>query len=251
MSDLQARGSNTAKNGFRNELFVIETFNNWKESQLAKDWLKEMNYNLLEIDEVKAVKVSGSFKSDVQVQINVCIKLKNIVDIQNISVKLVSNSQGFNQIDKRRVDKYIELWDIPADIANTLKLYCGEIKPEISNTRDRRRMFLDEFSNKERLDLINFLNNQKTLIVSDILKGRGKFAAEWMLVILNLEGQEIKWVIKPMNFVLNFFGNGEILVTNQGNIKIGRIGLQRKGGDGGRDSANMLQFKINPCQLFD
>ena len=43
-----------------------------------------MNYNLLEIDEVKAVKVSGNFKSDVQVQINVCIKLKNTVDIQNI-----------------------------------------------------------------------------------------------------------------------------------------------------------------------
>jgi hypothetical protein len=251
MSDLQARGSKTAKNGFRNELFVIETFNNWKGSELAKGWLKEMNYNLLEIDEVKAVKVSGSFKSDVQVQINVCIKLKNTVDIQNISVKLVSNPQGFNQIDKRKVDKYIELWDIPADIANTLKRYCGEIKPEISNTRDSRRIFLDEFRDKERLDLINFLNNQKTLIVSDILKGRGKFAAEWMLVILNLEGQEIKWVIKPMNFVLNFFGNGEILVTSQGNIKIGKIGLQRKGGDGGRDSANMLQFKINPCQLFD
>jgi hypothetical protein len=240
MSDLQVRGSNTAKNGFRNELFVIETFNNWGNSELAKSWLKEMNYNLLEIDEVKAVKVSGSFKSDVQVQINVCIKLKNTVDIQNISVKLVSNPQGFNQIDKRKVDKYIGLWDIPVDIANTLKRYCGEIKPKHTETRDNRRMFLDEFSDKERLDLINFLNDQKTLIVSDILKGRGKFAAEWMLVILNLEGQEIKWVIKPMNFVLNFFGNGEILVTNQGNIKIGRIGLQR----------NMLQFKINPCQLF-
>lgn len=27
--------------------------------------------------------------------------------------------------------------------------------------------------------------------------------------------------------------------------------MQRKGGDGGRSSANMLQFKINPIKLFE
>ncbi len=26
---------------------------------------------------------------------------------------------------------------------------------------------------------------------------------------------------------------------------------KRKGGDGGRNTANMLQFKINPAELFD
>lgn len=27
--------------------------------------------------------------------------------------------------------------------------------------------------------------------------------------------------------------------------------MQRKGGDGGRNTANMLQFKLNPAELFD
>ncbi|PIP30525.1 type II restriction endonuclease, partial [bacterium (Candidatus Howlettbacteria) CG23_combo_of_CG06-09_8_20_14_all_37_9] len=27
--------------------------------------------------------------------------------------------------------------------------------------------------------------------------------------------------------------------------------MQRKGGDGGRESAKMLQFKINPVELFE
>jgi len=49
----------------------------------------------------------------------------------------------------------------------------------------------------------------------------------------------------------NYFGNGEILITSRGNFKIGRITMQRKGGDGGRPTANMLQFKINPAELFD
>jgi hypothetical protein len=27
--------------------------------------------------------------------------------------------------------------------------------------------------------------------------------------------------------------------------------MQRKGGDNGRQSANMLQFKLNPVEIFD
>ena len=93
-------------------------------------------------------------------------------------------------------------------------------------------------------------NYNKSLIVSDILKGQGKFAAEWMLVIQKID-KNARWILKPMNFCMNYFGNGEIEITARGNLKIGRITMQRKGGDGGRDTANMLQFKINPAELFD
>lgn len=88
------------------------------------------------------------------------------------------------------------------------------------------------------------------MIVSDILKGRGQFAAEWMLVILRIKQKDIKWVLKPINFCLNLFGNGEVSITKQGSLKIANITIQRKGGDGGRKTAQMLQFKINPCLLF-
>ena len=70
-----------------------------------------------------------------------------------------------------------------------------------------------------------------------------------------LVAQKIKensrWILKPMNFCLNHFGNGVVEITKQGNFKIGRITMQRKGGDNGRDTAKMLQFKINPAELFD
>lgn len=38
-------------------------------------------------------------------QVQVTIKLKEAIDAQNLQVKLVSNTKGFNQIDKRWVDK--------------------------------------------------------------------------------------------------------------------------------------------------
>jgi len=246
------RGSATAKNGFKNEIFVVEEFNNWKESELSQSWLKAMNYDLKEIENVKATKVKGSYKADVQVAINIEIKLKKLTDIQNLQVKLVSNPKGFNQIDKRWLKSYRELWDIPDDIYELLQYFTGEKKPKIHNPQDERRMFVNELSEDEQQLLLNFFSANKTLIVNDILKGRGKFSAEWMLVILKLkEVESIQWALEPMNKVLNHFGNGEIFITPRGSFKIGNITVQRKGGDNGRESANMLQFKINPAELID
>ncbi len=99
---------------------------------------------------------------------------------------------------------------------------------------------------------MNFFNDNKTLIVNDILKGRGKLLAEWMLVILKLKNREnIQWALEPINKVLNHFGNGEVKITPRGSFKIGNITVQRKGGDNGRETANMLQFKINPAELIN
>jgi len=244
-------GSKTAKDGFKNEAFVVDEFNAWKESDYAKKWLEAMEYNLDEIEYVKAEKIKGSFKADIQVQVRIEIKLKKLLDVQNLQVKLVSNPKGFNQIDKRWLKKYDELWSFPEDIIELFKYFTGELPPKIENPRDERRMFIDEFSLSEQEKMLKFLNENKTLIVTDILKGRGKFSAEWMLVILNLEEEKgIKWALEPINKVLNYFSSGEIGITPRGSLKIGRITIQRKGGDAGRDTARMLQFKINPAELI-
>ena len=182
--DLFELGSQIAKNGFKNEINVIEKFNNWHDNKLGQEWLKAMNYNLDEIEFVKANKIQGNFKSDIQVQISVEIKLKKLLDVQNLQVKLVSNPSGFNQINKRWTDKYVELWNIPNDVAIMLKHFTGEIKPYIANTKDSRRIFMNEFTQNEQKLIIDFIRINQSLIVSDILKGRGQFAAEWMLVII-------------------------------------------------------------------
>lgn len=245
--DLIKRGSQTAKDGFKNEEDIIKKFNNWKKDKDAQTWLILMKYDLSEIEYVEAVKISG-YKTDVQVQVT--IKLKKAIDIENLQVKLVSNLKGFNQIDKRWIDKYAEMWNMPTQVVSILKRYTGEEKPTIKNPKDKRRMFANEFSEVEQKVVLKWLKKNQSLIVSDILKGQGKFAAEWMLVAQKVE-KNARWILKPMNFCLNYFGNGKIEITNRGNFKIGRITMQRKGGDGGRNTVNMLQFKINPAELFE
>ena len=139
---------------------------------------------------------------------------------------------------------------MPQNIITILKKYTGEIKPTIKSPRDPRRMYADEFSKQSQEAILTWLKENQALIVSDILKGRGKFSAEWMLVIQKVN-KNAQWVLKPINYCLNFFGNGEILITPKGNFKIGKITMQRKGGDGGRDTAKMLQFKIDPTELLN
>ncbi len=239
-------GSKTAKDGFINEQLVVDKFNDWQTDETVKGWLQTMGYDLSEIEYIHAEKLHG-YKTDVQVQVT--IKLKNLIDAQNLQVKLVSNPKGFNQVDKRWIDNYVKMWNIPNNVTTTLKRYTGEIEPNIDNPRDERRMFTDELDWNDVNEMMEWIRTNKFLIVSDIMKGRGKYAAEWILVALKVESG-IKWLLEPINVAMNYFSQGDVTTTSQGNIKIGRITMQRKGGDGGRDSAKMLQFKLNPAELF-
>lgn len=215
-------GSQIAKDGFENEEDIIRKFNNWKHDEEAQDWLRTMQYNLQEIEYVKATKVKGSYKTDVQVQVT--IKLKEVIDAQNIQVKLVKNKKGFNQVDKRWIDKYVELWEIPENITNILKRYTGEIEPSIVEPKDERRMFANEFTEEEQKLVLAWLETNKVLIISDILKGRGKFSAEWILVAQKLP-HNARWVLQPINYCINHYCQGEVRITTKGNFRIAKVGM--------------------------
>ena len=240
-------GSKIARDGFENEKDIANKFINWKDDIEAQQWLKTMGYNLNDIEYVYAEVLHG-YKTDVQVQVT--IKLKNIIDAQNLQVKLVSNAKGFNQIDKRWIKNYAEMWEMPDNIVRLLKYYTGELEPYKKDTKDKRRMFMNEFSEHEQNEIIEYFEQNKMLIILDIVKGRGKFAAEWILVAQKYE-DIFRWILKPINVAINHYSEGKVEITNRGNLRIGRIGMQRKGGDAGRETANMLQFKVDPIELFD
>ena len=240
----EKKGSQIAKNGFKNEKDVAHKFNNWKLDKDAQKWLKIMEYDLNDIEYVIA-KILYGYKTDVQIT----IKLKSLIDAQNIQVKLISNPQGFNQIDKRWVSRYSEMWNMPKDVKKLLKYFTGELEPYKKDVKDSRRMFITEFTKEEQNKLLDFFKTNKILILNDIIKGREGFSAEWMLVAQKSEIQ--RWVLKPINVVLNHYGNGEVQITPRGSLRIGNATMQRKGGDNGCKTANMLQFKVNPAELFD
>lgn len=245
-TDLAKRGSNTAKNGFKNEQTVVDTFNQWQSNHLAQEWLIKLGYEISNIEYVKAEKVIGHFKADIQVFVKT---FDNAEKCENIQVKLVSNKKGFNQIDKRWLEKYNEMWNIPSNVYKILQYYTGEIPPYKQHTKDHRRMYINEMENDEQVLLIDWLEQNKSLIIKDIFQGSDEFKADWVLVIRKT-GQ-MDWVLKPISVAINHYLKESPIITNLGNIRIGKMTIQRKGGDGGRKTATMLQFKIDPTDFFE
>ena len=254
-------GSRTAKGGFQNEDEIRDKFNNWKADADARAWLEAMKHSVADVTSVSATKPHGE-KADVEVTVkSKAGESKTSERVERISIKLVSSPNGFNQIDKRWVKTYATLWTMPPDVVESLKLFVGETPPRESS-RDKRRMYLDELDQKAQQAVVDFFTVNKDEIVSDLLAGDGLHAANWMMVIHRpnsvtrsvsegAAGDKPKWVIRASADAIQFYGDGPVELTRSGNLKIGRITMQRKGGDNGRETAKMLQFKINPVQLFD
>jgi len=254
-----AKGSETAKNGFKNEDEIRDKFNNWKNDADAREWLKAMKIDVSGIESVIAAKPHGK-KADVEIVVK---SIDGSTYKHGISIKLVSSATGFNQIDKTWVATYAKKWKMPQAVHDALKLFVGETPPgtqvaslpsgekkQAGSLRSATRMYLNELDETAQNAVLDFFTANKDEIVSDLFAGDGEHAAGWVMVAYKATA-DTRWVIRSSADTIKFFGDGKVEFTRAGNLKIGRITMQRKGGDGGRETAKMLQFKINPVQLFE
>ncbi len=271
----QEIGSMTAQGGFINEADICDKFANYKNDTEAKSWLEIMGYNPLKIQKIVAVQIPVRInlekaislgvsqekydetikfkKADIQVRVEIIID--NILNVENISLKKANKSAGFNQVDKRPVLTYQHIWGFDDDIVKWLRLFTGDILPqeilsknELCEIKDKRRLFLTEIPQNKLQDIIKFFNDNITLIISDILRGRGGLSAEWFLVTRKNNDNSLDWVLKDINSVVNFYVQGGVSLSPRGSLKIGRATMQRKGGT---PDPTSLQFKINPLDLFE
>jgi len=271
----QEIGSMTAKGGFINETDICDKFIDYKNDSEAKTWLTIMGYNPKKIQKLFAIQIPVRInlekaislgvseekydetikfkKADIQVRVEIIID--DIMHIENISLKKSNKSAGFNQVDKRPVLTYKQTWKFNDEIATWLRLFTGDILPEkvlskkeLQNTKHKRRLFLDEIPQEKMNSIVQFFRNNKSLIISDILRGRGGLSAEWFLVTRKNNDNSIDWILKDINNVCNFYSQGEVKITPRGSLKIGRVTMQRKGGT---PDPTSLQFKINPLALFE
>jgi hypothetical protein len=237
-------GSATARNGFKNEAEIAAKFNNWQADADARVWLAAMNFRPENIKSVSAMRPSGE-KADVEIT----VVTDSGISVQGISIKLVSGAAGFNQIDKRWLSHYAKMWNMPPEVRHALELFLGEAAPTKPG-RSAERMYLNELDEGSRKSIVDFFAAHKDEIVSDLFMGDGKFHADWIMVAQK-NTETPRWVIRSVADVMKYFGEGNVAVTARGNLRIGRITMQRKGGDAGRDTAKMLQFKIDPALLFE
>ncbi len=270
------RGSKTAEGGFANEKNICNKFNNWIEDPDAQKWLEKMGFGVSKINSLTAVRIPFKIKKDdlnqyhvkevdqnetlkykkADVQIQIIIRIGNILKIENISLKKANTGFPYNQVDKRTIEDYKRMWGFDDEIAFWLKLFTGEISPaeypkdiEIANIEDKRRLKIYEMPKQIQEKIINFFEKNKILIINDIIKGRGGLSAQWLLVTeFNKQTKQTRWTLQEINRVMNFYGNGPVAVSPKGSLYIGKITMQKKGGT---PDPTKIQFKLNPLKLFE
>lgn len=231
-------GSKTAKNGFNNEIRVTRLLN--INGNPLREWIMKKDEDFK--NKLTASKNKGTTKKDVL--------LSNDLLEKGIQAKLVSNNKsGFNQVDRGWVDRFINGLqkmgvETPSKIIHLLKLFDGEEK----NALGVKSMKINKMSELDQKYLLSWFTEHKQTIVDFVLTGNDK---QLTYVIISVkDGANIKDYPFTIKEYVKFYGNGDVEITKRGCLQIGKIKLQRKGGDGGRETANQLQFKINPLSII-
>lgn len=156
---------------------------------------------------------------------------------------------------------------MPDEVADELRKFTSEegftatdllkegkiSKQKYYSLKDKRRIMLNEMSSEIQKKIIDLFKNNKNKIVTEVMKGEGEYAADWMLVDeveldKNKKVKKIsKITIKSIEESIKIFSKGKVGLTRDGNLKIGKITLQRKGGT---PDPTKLQFKISPGDIF-
>ncbi len=234
-----------------NPLHICDKFINYQNDNDAKTWLTIMGDSPKKIQKLSASQIPVRINLEKAMSLGVSQEKYD----ETIKFKKANKSAGFNQVDKRPVLTYQQIWGFDDNVAKWLRLFTGDILPqevllkqELKNIKDDGRLFLTEIPKDALEHIIDFFQDNITLVISDILRGRGGLSAEWFLVTRTNDNNLLNWVLKDINTVVNFYVRGGVSLSPRGSLKIGRVTMQRKGGT---PDPTSLQFKINPLDLFE
>jgi hypothetical protein len=230
-----------AKKGLDVEKTVAFRFTNYRLDKDVQEWLFQMGFDQGTVTDCNSHTMPlRNIKSDIVVNVN----SKPLY----ISLKSYKIKAPFNQLERGEVDRYTTQWKLSSTVSEGLKYFCGRFKPyQGINLRDKkkRRMYMDELDITFRNSILEFFTAQKYQVISELIRGRNQLYPPDFFMVYDYNNNFAR--IVPIEDTIRVFALGEVLVTKRGNIQISNsITLQRKGGDKGKDSANQLQFKMNP-----
>ena len=248
-----------ARRGIRTQNRIINAIN--KRDKLGEEIIKFIKNSLgLEFQKCHAEHGEMGKKADVKISCDDTLIL--------ISVKEFDVRADYNHIERNFVDIYAQRWKMPSDVYEALKLYVGEVdqngNPISIENLEREAEHLNTSPgrlSKRRRKLLNQMDKQKIEAIKKFFKeNKQKILKEAFLgeedikffIIAKRDAGKVCYYILPAEKVLSVYESGGIEITRRGNLKVGEVTLQRKGGDhrtarGWRNrSASQLQFKIRP-----
>lgn len=239
--------SSAARRGLEAEEALIDKINH-RDASCA--WVVEECSGISGYGEVLARKPSNIEKPDV-----VLFTPKGGHESSwGISLKTYKPKVAFSQANRGTVDTYARDLKMPDLVSQTLRRFAVA-EP------DGDRTMLNEAPEDSKQAVLTFFEKYQRQIISHVLRGKEHAAlkADWLMLHeepdadwQDLVGDKRFWRLYSMSTVIECCCSIRPNITKKGNLVVGLgITLQRKGGDGGRPTANDLQFKINPKKVIE
>lgn len=225
------KGSSTAKNGLQEEQNIVDMLN----ESLS---MRESIANLLGGDNVSKAHLekNGKIKAD----FHVC-------GVGSSHKK--TKEKQFQQIARHNVSLVVETIPALAPVGDVLKDMC-----EKDVDGKLKKLNLQNFSQARLDDLVTLMETNKQAIFERFLQGSdGAVDKPQLLSVSVFDKTNVRkqMFFVKMSDVIEFFMKGKVSIRPRCTvIDFGNgFTFQRKGGDGGKPSANQCQFKIVPTFL--
>ncbi len=231
--------SKIAKDGFNEELFIVDILNN-NEELIEK--LKIFINN--EKIEKNAKLIKGNKKSD--------INISNI-NIQHKKTKL----NQFGQVDRHYVEHLIEKIPELDCCKIMLKSLCELPINPITKLCDKefkiKKINTINYSKDEINNIIKIFNKNKKSILNYIFNGFEEVYKPnlFSVTIFNKQNERERIIFWKINDIIDYLMNFEVKIRKSRTVIEISNGLtfQRKGGDCGKKQSNNFQFKFIPTVL--
>jgi len=184
-----------------------------------------------------------------EIKIDIFIQINEQEEI-GASIKS-STMSSFHQLDRRRLEEWKSLLDMPEDVFETIKEAILRV------AKNSRAKFILE---KDRDKIKKFFTNHLSEVINEIFRKREKMLK---LLIVN-DKRKGKLYIFRMDDVIKFLiknALNNLHFTEKGIIKLGEfVSIQRKGGNGKHITipktdwshpGNQLQFKFSPLKFAE
>lgn len=178
----------------------------------------------------------------------------DILAMKGISMKTYKPEVSFSQANRGSIETYVEELGMSYGVAETLRAF-------VQKNRQGERTMLNEAPASAQDALLDFFRLYQRQIISHVLRGKAKVVlkADWLLLHeakdadwVTKIGQRETWHLYPMAKVIDCCCSEAPSITDRGNLVLGLgLTMQRKGGDGGANTANDLQFKLNPKMIHE
>lgn len=229
------KGSSTAKNGLKEEQDMVDMLNGNDSMRESIAILLQGHIDTHDVSNATLEK-NGKIKSD----FHVC-------GVGSSHKK--TKEKQFQQIARHNVSLVVEAIPALVSVGDMLKGMCekdadGQLKK--LNTQNHSHAQLD--------NLVTLMETNKRAIFERFLQGNNETVSKPLLLsvsVFNNNNVRKQVFFVKMADVIEFFMKGKVSIRPRGTvIDFGNgFTFQRKGGDGGKPSANQCQFKIVPTFL--